>query len=94
MRLGTRGSALALWQAHQVAGLIQARHPDTTVEIVILKTTGDVRQDVPLSAVAGKGVFVREIEAALLAGDIDLAVHSAKDLQSEDPPGLTLAAFC
>jgi hydroxymethylbilane synthase len=94
VKLGTRGSALALWQANHVAGLLRARDPASAVEIVVIKTTGDVRQDIPLQAVAGKGVFVREIEAALLRGDVDLAVHSAKDLQSEDPPGLTLAAFC
>jgi hydroxymethylbilane synthase len=94
VRLGTRGSALALWQAEWVAERIRGHSPDTAVEIVVIKTTGDVKQDVPLSAVAGKGVFVREIEAALLRGDVDIAVHSAKDLQSTDPPGLTLAAFC
>ena len=94
LRLGTRGSALALWQANWVAGQVRARYPHTEVEIVVLKTSGDVRQDVPLREVAGKGVFVREIEAALLRGEIDLAVHSAKDLTSADTPGLTLAAFC
>lgn len=94
IRLGTRGSALALWQANWVSEMLRRRYPAQDVEIVIIKTTGDVRQDVPLSAVAGKGVFVREIEAALLRGDIDIAVHSAKDLQSTNPPGLTLAAFC
>jgi len=94
VKIGTRGSALALWQANHVAGLLRARDPGLAVEIVVIKTSGDVRQDIPLQAVAGKGVFVREIEAALLAGAIDLAVHSAKDLQSDDPPGLTLAAFC
>lgn len=94
MKLGTRGSALALWQANRVADALRARHPERAVTIVVLKTTGDVRQDVPLSAVAGKGVFVREIEAALLDGRVDLAVHSAKDLQSGDVPGLAIAAFC
>lgn len=89
LRLGTRGSALALWQAHFVAGRLPV-----PIEIVVVKTTGDVRQDVPLSAVAGKGVFVREIEAALLRGEVDMAVHSAKDLQSSDPDGLTIGAFC
>lgn len=94
MRLGTRGSALALWQANWVAEMLRARHPALDVEIVVIRTAGDVRQDVPLSAVAGKGVFVREIETALLRGDIDIAVHSAKDLPSTDTPGLLLAAFC
>jgi hydroxymethylbilane synthase len=92
--LGTRGSALALWQARWVESLLRARHPGLDVEIVVIRTTGDARQDVPLSAVLGRGVFVREIEAALLDRRIDLAVHSAKDLPSEDRPGLTLAAFC
>ena len=94
LRLGTRGSALALWQAQMVAARLRSASPDTLVEIVIVKTTGDVRQDIPLPAMAGKGVFVREIETALLRGEIDLAVHSAKDLQSMDPDGLMLAAFC
>jgi hydroxymethylbilane synthase len=94
VKLATRGSALALWQANHVADLLRARDPGLNVEIVVVKTTGDVRQDVPLQAVAGKGVFVREIEQALLAGAADIAVHSCKDLQSDDPPGLTLAAFC
>lgn len=94
LRLGTRGSALALWQAHFVQGLLQDYNPTLNVEIVIIKTAGDVRQDVPLAQVAGKGVFVREIEAALLGGTIDLAVHSAKDLPSSDPEDLTIAAFC
>lgn len=94
LRLGTRGSALALWQAHWVAQMIRDNDRSVSVEIVIVKTTGDVRQDIPLPEMAGKGVFVREIEVALLSGNIDLAVHSAKDLQSEDLPGLTLGAFC
>ena len=94
LRLGTRGSALALWQAHWVAQMLRDNDGSIPVEIVILKTTGDVRQDIPLPEMAGKGVFVREIEVALLSGNIDLAVHSAKDLQSEDLPGLTLGAFC
>lgn len=94
LRLATRGSALALWQAEMVRARLLAFDPALTVEIVVVKTTGDVRQDVPLSAVAGKGVFVREIETALLSGEAHIAVHSAKDLPSVDPPGLTLAAFC
>jgi len=94
MRLGTRGSALALWQANWVAEMVQSRFPHIEVEIVVIKTAGDIRQDVPLQEVAGKGVFVREIEAALLRDEIDVAVHSAKDLPSVDTPGLTLAAFC
>ncbi|MBC8101741.1 MAG: hydroxymethylbilane synthase [Cytophagales bacterium] len=96
MRLGTRGSALALWQANWVSEMLRRRHPGLDVEIVVIKTTGDLTalQNVPLAEVAGKGVFVREIESALLRGEIDVAVHSAKDLQSSDPQGLTLCAFC
>jgi hydroxymethylbilane synthase len=93
LRLGTRGSALALYQANWTADRLRAHDPTAIVEIVLLKTTGDLRQDVSLGAMAGKGVFVREIEAALLRGEIDIAVHSAKDMQSTDPPGLTIAAF-
>lgn len=96
MRLGTRGSALALWQANWVAELLRQRHSGLDVEIVVIKTTGDVtaQQNVPLASVAGKGVFVREIETALSRGEIDIAVHSAKDLQSTNPPGLDICAFC
>ncbi len=94
LRLGTRGSALALWQAEWVTEQLNRRHPHVEVERVIIKTTGDVRQDVPLPEVAGKGVFVREIESALAREEIDIAVHSCKDLQSSDPPGLVIAAFC
>lgn len=94
LRLGTRGSALALWQARYVAEQVTTRFPHIEVETVIIKTAGDVRQDVPLSEVAGTGVFVKEIEAALAEERIDFAVHSAKDLPSTDSPGLILAAFC
>jgi hydroxymethylbilane synthase len=92
--LGTRGSALALWQAEMVAARLRSAEPGAEVEIVIIRTTGDARQDVALREMAGKGIFVREIEAALFRGEIDLAVHSAKDLPSTDPEGLLLAAFC
>src|SRR5688500_17323416 len=94
IRLATRGSQLALWQANWVANQIRAYSPETTVEMVVVKTTGDVKTDTPLAAMAGKGVFVTEIETALLQGEADIAVHSAKDLPSTDTPGLHLAAFC
>ena len=94
IRIGTRGSALALWQANRVAADLAHAHPGLATEMVVIKTTGDLRQETPLPEMAGKGVFVREIEAALLRGEIDAAVHSAKDLQSSDPDGLALAAFC
>jgi hydroxymethylbilane synthase len=76
------------------AGRLRAAEPGAEVEIVLIRTTGDARQDVPLREMAGKGIFVREIEAALLREEVDIAVHSAKDLPSTDPEGLMLAAFC
>jgi hydroxymethylbilane synthase len=90
LRIGTRGSALALWQARAVAAAIQARGRET--EIVTIATRGDRRQDVPLTAIGGKGVFVKEIHDALLGDEIDLAVHSAKDMAAVSPEGLTIAA--
>src|SRR6204780_1431142 len=86
--IGSRGSQLALWQGHHVASLLKV---ETRLEII--KTTGDKIQDVPLSQVGGKGLFTKEIEEALLAGAIDLAVHSLKDMPTEIPQGLTLAAI-
>ena len=88
LRIGTRGSALALWQANEVARLLGG---DT--EIVTLKTTGDKRQDVSLAAIGGKGLWVKELEEALLRGEIDLAVHSLKDVPSIMPEQFVLAAF-
>ena len=91
--LGSRGSPLALWQARHVAARLCAVHPGLSVDIEIIKTEGDQRIDVPLSTAGGKGVFVREIETALAAGAIDLAVHSLKDLPTETPAGLVIAAI-
>jgi len=93
LRLGSRGSRLALWQAHHVASRLSASWPGLTVDITIIKTEGDRRTDVPLAATIGDGIFVKEIEAALLAGTIDLAVHSLKDLPTRTPDGLTIAAI-
>ncbi|MGI8784932.1 MAG: hydroxymethylbilane synthase [Acidobacteriota bacterium] len=93
LRLGTRGSALALWQARFVAERLAQVHPGTQVETVIIKTSGDRFQSISLDRIATRGVFVKEIEEALLAGDIDLAVHSLKDLPTDLPAGLILAAF-
>ena len=90
LRIGTRGSALALWQANAVAALL-AQHGRAT-ELVTIRTGGDRIQDRPLSEVGGKGLFVKEIEDALLAGTIDLAVHSAKDMSVAIPAGLRVAA--
>ncbi len=93
-RIGTRGSPLALWQANAVRdGLLAALgvEPDA-VEIVTIRTTGDAIQDRPLSEAGGKGLFVKEIDEALLDGRVDLAVHSAKDLPTDLAPGTALAA--
>ncbi|HSC29573.1 MAG TPA: hydroxymethylbilane synthase [Vicinamibacterales bacterium] len=89
-RIGTRGSALALWQARAVAARLEAAGVQT--ELVVIKTAGDQLQDAPLSEAGGKRLFVKEIEEALLKGDVDLAVHSAKDLPAELPGGLAVAA--
>jgi hydroxymethylbilane synthase len=91
MRLATRGSALALAQARTVADRLAAG--GTRVEVVPMRTEGDRLAEARLAAVGGKGLFVREIEEALLRGDVDVAVHSLKDLPAELPGGLGLAAF-
>src|SRR5438046_8646771 len=90
LRLGTRGSQLALWQAHAVAARI-AESGGPPCRIVIIKTSGDRLQEAPLSEVGGKRLFVKEIEDALLAGEVDLAVHSSKDMPAVLPEGLTIA---
>src|SRR5262249_27946191 len=86
--IGSRGSQLALWQARHIAAVLNV---ETRIEII--KTTGDKIQDVPLAKVGGKGLFTKEIEEALLARTIDVAVHSLKDVPAETPEGLILAAF-
>lgn len=90
LRIGSRGSELALWQARWVRDRLTVLHPDLTVEIEIIKTKGDKVLDAPLSKIGDKGLFTREIEHALLQGNIDLAVHSLKDLPTELPEGLVL----
>jgi hydroxymethylbilane synthase len=90
LRIGSRGSQLALWQANHVAGLL--REQGHEIEIVIIKTTGDRARDVAFAAVGAKGMFTKEIEEALAAGHVDLAVHSLKDLPTELPEGFALAA--
>ena len=87
LRIATRGSRLALWQAERVAGLLGG-----DVELVVVSTTGDQRADVPIWTIGGTGVFVKEVQQAVLEGRADLAVHSAKDLPSETAAGLVLAA--
>ena len=93
IRIGSRGSALALWQANWVKSSIEKWFPDKTAEIIKIKTTGDKILDVPLAKVGGKGLFVKEIEEALLDGRIDLAVHSMKDVPAELPGPLVLEAI-
>jgi hydroxymethylbilane synthase len=92
LRIATRGSELALWQARHVASLLGVAHDGLDVELVPVSTEGDRRLDVPLSEIGGKGVFATEVQRALVAGDADLAVHSAKDLPAVTAPGLVLAA--
>lgn len=90
LRIGSRGSQLALWQANHVSGLLRAE--GHTIEIQIIKTTGDKITEVALSQVGTKGMFTKEIEEALAAGQVDLAVHSLKDVPTELQPEFTLAA--
>lgn len=91
LRAATRSSPLARWQADHVAALLAAAHPGLTVEIVPVDTEGDRRLDVPISSIGGKGVFAKEVQAAVLDGRADFAVHSAKDLPAVTVPGLSLA---
>lgn len=93
LRIGTRGSRLALAQANWVADALRHTHPGLNVELVIIQTTGDRILDSSLNRIGGKGVFTREIEIALLDGRIDVAVHSLKDLPTTQPAGLALAAI-
>jgi hydroxymethylbilane synthase len=90
LRIGTRGSQLALWQARAVATRLEAH--GIAAELVLIKTSGDRLQSAPMSDLGGKRLFVKEIEDALLAGDVDVAVHSAKDMPALLPDGLTIAA--
>ena len=95
VRIGTRGSPLALAQANETRRRLMEAHglPSTGFEIVVISTSGDRIQDRPLSQVGGKGLFTKEIEEALIAGQIDLAVHSSKDMPTRLPDGLELSAF-
>ena len=92
LRIGTRASALALWQARHVASLIARQSDAPPIELVHISTEGDVRSDVPLWTVGGKAFFTKEIDRALLAREIDVAVHSLKDLATALEPGTELAA--
>lgn len=91
--IGSRGSQLALWQTQWMRAQLHRLYPDTTVSIQIIKTSGDVLKDASLSAIGGQGVFTKELEEALFAGRIDLAVHSLKDLPTLLPTGLSIAAI-
>jgi hydroxymethylbilane synthase len=93
LRLGTRGSALALWQANWTRNQLEQRWPELTVELMPIKTTGDKILDVPLAKIGGKGLFTKEIDEALLDGRIDLAVHSMKDVPFQLPDGITFGAI-
>ncbi|WP_094550331.1 hydroxymethylbilane synthase [Rubricoccus marinus] len=92
LRLGTRTSRLAMWQARHVADTLRAAWPGLSVELVPFVTEGDKTLDKPLPEIGGKGLFTLELESALLDGRIDLAVHSLKDLPTDDPDGLTVGA--
>jgi len=91
IKIGTRKSLLALAQSNHIKDRIEARHPDTRVELVKIVTKGDKILDVPLAKVGGKGLFVKELEEAMLRREVDIAVHSMKDVPAELPDGLSLA---
>ena len=93
IRIGTRASALALWQAEWVKSELEKKYPGMTVTLTKIKTTGDKILDVPLAKVGGKGLFVKEIEEAMLANEIDIAVHSMKDVPTFFPDGLHLSCI-
>jgi len=93
LSIGTRGSALALWQAEWVKTQLKGRYPQFDFKLVKIKTTGDKIHDVPLAYVGGKGLFVKEIEEALIKNKIDLAVHSLKDVPTFLPQELMLSVI-
>ena len=95
IRIGTRGSALALAQAHETRDRLAAAHglPAARFEIIVIKTTGDRVLDRPLKEIGGKGLFTREIEDALISGEIDIAVHSMKDMPTVQPDGLLIDCY-
>lgn len=93
IRIATRGSKLALWQAEHIKALLLETYPHLDVSLEIIKTKGDKIQDVPLAQVGGKGLFVKEIEEALLDGRADIAVHSMKDVPTELPKDLFWGSF-
>ena len=94
LRIATRKSPLALWQAHYVSNMLQHHHPELKIELVTMVTQGDKILDTPLAKVGGKGLFVKELEVGMLEGRADIAVHSMKDVPVEFPTGLHLAVIC
>ena len=94
VRIATRKSPLALWQAEYVKARLQQHNPGLQVELVAMSTRGDKLLDTPLAKVGGKGLFVKELELAMLEGRADIAVHSMKDVPMEFPDGLELAVIC
>ncbi|ALH96654.1 hydroxymethylbilane synthase [Acinetobacter equi] len=94
LKIATRQSPLALWQAEHIRARLEEMHQDLNVELVTFVTQGDKILDTPLAKIGGKGLFVKELEAALLDGRADLAVHSMKDVPMQLPEGLTLAVIC
>lgn len=94
IRIATRKSPLALWQAYFVRDALESAHPDLRVELLAMSTRGDIILDTPLAKIGGKGLFVKELERALLDGEADIAVHSMKDVPMAFPEGLGLAVIC
>ena len=93
LTIGTRGSNLALWQTRLIEKQLSELYPQLKIEVIIIKTKGDIILDTALSKIEGKGLFTKEIEDSLIAGDIDLAVHSLKDMPTELPDGLSIGAI-
>lgn len=94
LRIATRKSPLAMWQAEHIKARLEALHPGLVVELVTFTTQGDKILDVPLAKIGGKGLFVKELEAAIMDGRADIAVHSMKDVPMEFPEGLELGVIC
>lgn len=94
LRIATRSSPLAIWQAEYVQQRLEGLHPGLVVELVRIKTQGDIILDTPLAKIGGKGLFVKELEQAMAAGEADIAVHSMKDVPMELPPGFVLPVIC
>ena len=93
LKIATRKSPLALWQAEHVKARLEVLHPDLTVELVKMTTKGDQILNSPLSKIGGKGLFIKELEVGMMEGVADIAVHSMKDVPYEIPPGFELGAI-